>query len=180
VDSHPPERIALPDLVLRRGTVDDATMIAASVTANLDWLAEWMPWAHSAAATVEAQRARMLDVVRQWDEAQAFEYLAISPDTGAHLGNFGMERRAGPGAIDLGYWLTASAAGHGYATAATRALTEAGLALPGIDRVEIHCDEANRRSAAIPERLGYRLDRIQQTEITAPAETGRRQIWVTP
>jgi RimJ/RimL family protein N-acetyltransferase len=44
--------------------------------------------------------------------------------------------------------------------------------------VEIHCDEANVRSAAVPRRLGYRLDRVEDGDRTAPADTGRRMIWV--
>ena len=48
-----------------------------------------------------------------------------------------------------------------------------------MQRVEIHTDEANTISAAIPQRLGYRLDRIDERVPAAPAETGRLQIWVT-
>ena len=44
--------------------------------------------------------------------------------------------------------------------------------------MEIHCDEANVRSAAVPRRLGYRLDRIEDDEVTAPAETGRSMVWI--
>jgi hypothetical protein len=38
----------------------------------------------------------------------------------------------------------------------THALTTATLALPGVERVEIHCDEANVRGQAAV-RLGYRF-----------------------
>ena len=58
------------------------------------------------------------------------------------------------------------------------ALTAAALALPGVERVEIHCDEANRRSAAVPRRLGYRLDRIEADHVSAPGDLGRSMIWV--
>ena len=34
------------------------------------------------------------------------------------------------------------------------------------------------RAAAIPRRLGYRLDRIEAHEREAPGERGRRMIWV--
>ena len=44
--------------------------------------------------------------------------------------------------------------------------------------MEIHCDEANVRSAAVPRRLGYRLDRIEDDDVTAPGEIGRSMIWV--
>ena len=40
------------------------------------------------------------------------------------------------------------------------------------------CDEANDRSRRIPERLGFGLDRTEDVVIEAPAETGRRLIWV--
>ena len=42
----------------------------------------------------------------------------------------------------------------------------------------IVCDEANVRSAAIPKRLGYTLDRVETRPPEAPGETGRMQIWV--
>jgi RimJ/RimL family protein N-acetyltransferase len=63
-------------------------------------------------------------------------------------------------------------------TAAARALTAAALAVEGISRVEIHCDEANVRSAAVARRLGYRLDRIVPDHVSAPADLGRSMIWV--
>ena len=46
--------------------------------------------------------------------------------------------------------------------------------------VEIHTDEANLPSSAIPRRLGYRLERVDQVEARTPAETGRLQVWITP
>lgn len=68
--------------------------------------------------------------------------------------------------------------GRGHATAGARALTAASFALPGIDRVEIRCDEANRASAAVPRKLGYRLTRVIDRPASAPGETGRGMIWV--
>ena len=47
-----------------------------------------------------------------------------------------------------------------------------------VEQVEIHCDEANGASAAVPRRLGYRLDRITDRDIQAPGERGREMIWV--
>ena len=81
--------------------------------------------------------------------------------------------------MEIGYWLRADATGRGIVTAAARALTDAAPALPGVDRVEIHCDEANVRSAAVPRRLGYRLDRIEPDHISAPGDLGRSMIWVS-
>lgn len=45
--------------------------------------------------------------------------------------------RIGPGGLETGYWVHQAHTRRGLATAAAAALTDAALALPGIDRVEI-------------------------------------------
>ncbi|MEA2671278.1 MAG: hypothetical protein QOG45_1498 [Chloroflexota bacterium] len=52
------------------------------------------------------------------------------------------------------------------------------LAIPGVSRVEIHCDAANHASAGVARRLGFRLDRVVDNAVRTPAETGRAMIWV--
>jgi RimJ/RimL family protein N-acetyltransferase len=113
-----------------------------------------------------------------WEAGTDFGFLLLDSGETELLGIFGLHRRIGPAGIELGYWLDRTAVGHGYASAAAEALTLAALKLPDIDRVEIHCDEANVRSQRVPERLGYRLDRIEDVEAKAPAELGRSMIWV--
>jgi RimJ/RimL family protein N-acetyltransferase len=44
--------------------------------------------------------------------------------------------------------------------------------------MEIHCDEANEASAAVPPKLGYRLAGRVEHEPEAPGEAGSRLIWV--
>ena len=46
----------------------------------------------------------------------------------------------------------------GLATEVSAALTHVAFAIHQVDRVEIHCDPANVRSAAIPRKLGYSLE----------------------
>ena len=88
--------------------------------------------------------------------------------------------RRGPGTIEIGYFLHPSAVGHGYATRATAALTEAGRRLRGVHHVLIFCDAANVRSAAIPRRLGYTLSRTEARAVEAPAESGTTLVWEWP
>ena len=96
------------------------------------------------------------------------------------VGCMGLHSRVGPAAIEIGYWLRTDHTGRGLVTACARSLTEAALGLDGIERVEIHCDEANARSRAVPLRLGYRLARVQDDAVTAPGEVGRDMVWVYP
>jgi RimJ/RimL family protein N-acetyltransferase len=97
---------------------------------------------------------------------------------GALVGTIGLHRRVAEDAIEIGYWIAAGQTRRGYGTAAARAVTSLAAALPGIRHVEIHCDEANVASAAIPRKLGYRLDRTEPHEPEAPGERGRRLIWI--
>lgn len=175
----PPELIALPGGVsLRRRALADADALNAATVTNLHHLRPWMEWAASA-PTVEHSRELAQAGVTAWDDGTDFMYLAgLNVQPGSVVGAFGLHGRIGPGALEIGYWVDAAHTGRGIATAAAASLTEAALALPGITRVEIRCDEGNLPSAAIPRRLGYRLDRTVDYTPTAPAETGRKLIWV--
>jgi RimJ/RimL family protein N-acetyltransferase len=174
----PPEVLDVPHGLLSRIREFDADELAHAVAASLDHLRPWMPWATREAADPRAQRKRCHEAQQGWDKGCDYIYVLRPQPSGQLIGCFGLHRRIGPGAIEIGYWVHVDFAGHGYATACAGALTRAGLALPDVARVEIHTDEANTISAAIPRRLGYRLDRIDEYPPDAPAESGRRQIWV--
>ncbi|MGE7432855.1 GNAT family N-acetyltransferase [Kitasatospora sp. NPDC001175] len=179
-EGRPPELIPLPGgFSLRRRTVADAPELNAAVTASLDHLRPWMEWAGET-PSLDHTREMTRAGVDAWQAGSDFMYLLGADDRpGSVVGAFGLHGRIGPGALEIGYWVAVDHVGHGLATAAARALTEAALALPGVGRVEIHCDEGNLASAAVPRKLGYRLDRVDDFAPTAPAETGRRLIWIT-
>jgi RimJ/RimL family protein N-acetyltransferase len=191
----PPERLGAGPLVLRRVAADDAGVIAAAVGASLEHLRPWMPWATPEAADLRTQLVRVAEADELWETGTGFIYVMIARDSepagvppepagrggdpdGEFVGTIGMHRRAADDAVEIGYWIASAQTRHGYATAATRALTPVAVELSGARRVEIHCDEANTASAAIPRKLGYRLDRIEAHEREAPGERGRRMIWV--
>ena len=177
-DSGSPERLDAGPVVLRRQRVEDAAAIAAAVAASLDHLRPWMPWATPDQADPEVQRRRLESETGSWEAGGDHTYLVVDPAGTEVLGAVGLHRRVGPGGLEIGYWLRHSATGRGWMTAAVAAATAAALDLAGIDRVEIHCDVANERSAAIPRRLGYLLDRIEDDGVEAPGETGRSMVWV--
>jgi RimJ/RimL family protein N-acetyltransferase len=176
--SSPPETIELPAGVLSRLREADAEGVAATVLASLDHLRPWMPWATFEAARADVQLGRCREAQTSWQTGSDYQYVIKTDLQGPVIGAIGLHRRIGPDAIEIGYWLHVDYVGHGYATAAAQALTQAAFDLPATGRVEIHTDEANALSAAIPQRLGYQLDRVQVRVPEAPAETGRLQIWV--
>jgi RimJ/RimL family protein N-acetyltransferase len=174
----PPELVEAGLLILRRVRAADAGAIAAAVGASLDHLRPWMAWAVPEAADLRTQQVRVTEADEMWAAGTDYIYSVITADEGTLVGAIGMHRRIGDGGIEIGYWTAVQQTRRGFATAAAQALTSVALGMPGVRRVEIHCDEANIASNAIPRKLGYRLDRIDDHEPEAPGERGRRLIWV--
>jgi RimJ/RimL family protein N-acetyltransferase len=174
-----PERIELSDVgaALRRYRTDDLDSLYAAIEESRDHLRPFLPWADEARAEFAAF---VTEAIQQWVSGTDRNFVIADVETGDQLGGCGLHARVGDGGLEIGYWLRSGATGRGIVTAAARALTDAAMALGDITRVEIHCDEANVRSAAVARRLGYRLARIEPDRIVAPAETGRSMIWVWP
>jgi RimJ/RimL family protein N-acetyltransferase len=170
--------VAAGPLLLRQMEPDDAVAIAAAVGNSLEHLRPWMPWATEDAADHRNQLARIVEAGEMWAAGSDFIYLMMAGDGRTLVGTIGLHRRVGDGGIEIGYWVSVDHLRRGYATEAARAMTSVALGLPGVRRVEIHCDEANVASAAVPRKLGYRLDRVETVEPDAPGEKGRRMIWV--
>jgi RimJ/RimL family protein N-acetyltransferase len=173
----PVEVLEVPHGLLSRTRESDAGQLADAVSASLDHLRRWLTWATEEAADVQAQRKRCREAEAHWADGSEYPYLLRRGQSEQVIGGFDLWR-IGPGAVELGYWVHVDFLRRGYATACARALTQAGLALSDVARVEIRTDEANAISAAIPRRLGYRLDRVDELPPEAPAHSGRQQIWV--
>src|SRR5204863_4732374 len=86
---------------------------------------------------------------------------AVAGGTGLHL-------RHGPAAREIGYWLRADLEGQGLMTETVAALTRVAFEVDRVRWVEIRCDPANARSAAIPRRLGY----THEATLALRTETG--------
>lgn len=162
--------------MLRRVSIDDAEALARAINESIEHLRPWMPWA-AGDVTVESQRAWLSGTPSTWDEGGEYHFAILLAD-GTMVGCCGLARRAGPHALDIGYWVHAAHTRRGVATTAARALTDAGFELEGIERIEIHCDEGNQASAAVAARLGYRLHRTVEVAPVAASETGTRAVWV--
>ena len=172
-----PEELAGGAISLARYRGGETRDLVRAVNESLDHLRPWMPW-----ATTHCTENDLDEFVRrsinEWQRGTNFNYWIREESTGQLVGSVGLHLRLGPEAIEIGYWVHVDWTGRGYAAAAAQALTTAGLGMSDIERVEIHCDEANRASAAVPRRLGYRLDRIEDDQIEAPGEVGRNMVWI--
>jgi RimJ/RimL family protein N-acetyltransferase len=162
-------------VTLRRTTEASVPPIVAVVNANLDHLRPWMPWANGP-ITVETQGEWFRRVDALWAAGHEFTFVVCDSDD-ALIGAAGLHQRGGPGVLEIGYWVAADSCGKGIATAVAAGLSRAASSQPECRRIEIRCDEANARSAAIPRRLGYHLVDIEVRPPLAPGETTRQLVW---
>jgi ribosomal-protein-serine acetyltransferase len=131
----------------------DAGELHALIEANRDYLARWLPWA--AGQTPEdtygfLRRARTQVERNDGFQAAIVEGESIVGVVGYHGVDWAHR------STSLGYWLAESSQGRGAMTAAVEVLTDHAFTTWGLVRVEIRAALENRRSRAIPERLGFR------------------------
>lgn len=152
----------LDSLGVRPLEAADAPELYALIEANREHLARWMPWA---AGQDLAGTERFI--------AEAEEQLARDDGFQARIAPAGeIVGVAGFHSVDrvnrntsIGYWLAEPAQGRGTMTTVVRALLDHAFREWDLHRVEIHCAPENRRSRAIPERLGFREEaRLRETE----------------
>ncbi len=175
--TRPPESIDAGAVLLRRTHPADADPIARAVKESLDHLMPWLSWATPAATTSEAQLERILQLNRDWEAGAAFGYSVLSLDRQTLLGTCGLDKRLARDAAEIGYWIHADHVNRGYATAAAEAVTKVAWGLRDVQRVEIHCNEANLASRAVPRHLGYRMDRLEDEDVDVPGAVGRKMVW---
>jgi RimJ/RimL family protein N-acetyltransferase len=150
-----PYRIETDRLVIRCYEPRDAEPLKAAIDSSLEHLRAWMPWAEHEPQTLEQK----LELVRRFradfDTGESFTYGIFSSDESEVLGGSGLMPRVGPGGLEIGYWIRASAIRRGIATAAVAAQTRVGLEVCGADRIEIRIDPTNAASIGVPLKLGF-------------------------
>jgi ribosomal-protein-serine acetyltransferase len=134
----------------------DADELFALIDANREHLARWMPFVgqtRSAADSLTFIHA----AVRQHEENRSLQMAIVQE--GRIVGVAGFHRIDWTArATSIGYWLAEAHQGAGTMTLAVRALVDYAIRVLGLHRVEIRAGVENRRSRAIPERLGFRED----------------------
>ena len=133
----------------------DASLLKAAVDSSLEHLRPWMPWAYDEPQTLPEKIELLRGFRGRFDLGEDYVYGIFSPRETEVLGGSGLHTRVGPDAFEIGYWVTAAAAGRGYATETTAALTRVGIELAGADRIEIRVDTANEASMKVPRKVGF-------------------------
>ena len=131
----------------------DVDELWALFSSNEEHLAPWLPWARGSQQRERAEKF-VIDALAQARRGDGVQ-LAIT-QFGRIIGIAGYHyvNRA-QCSTSIGYWLHAGAQGRGTMTLAVARLVDHAFGAWELNRVEIRAALHNRRSRAIPERLGF-------------------------
>jgi RimJ/RimL family protein N-acetyltransferase len=151
----PAYRLVTSRLVIRCWDPVDAPLLKNAIDESRDHLAPWMPWASNEPQDLEALIQRLRQFRGNFDLGKDYVYSIFSRDERKVLGGTGLHTRVAADAREIGYWIHKDHINQGLATEVTAAMTKVAFQVDIIQRVEIHCDPLNVRSAAIPRKLGF-------------------------
>ena len=151
----PAYRVETARLVIRCWQPADAPLLKAAIDVSIEHLLPWMPWAANEPTDIETKIALIRRFRGQFDLGQDFTYGIFDREETQALGGTGLHTRLGPDAREIGYWVRADRITQGIAAEAAAALTRVAFEIDKLDRIEIHCDAENVRSAAVPRKLGF-------------------------
>ena len=147
------ETFALTPLELQ-----DAEELFNLTDANRAYLHTWLPW---------------LDSIRRVEDSRAFVRAAQAQSAQNNGAQLAIRYRGrivgvvGHHQIDwrnrltsLGYWIGEEFQGRGLVTTACRALMDHAFGEAGLNRIEVRCAVGNRKSRAVPHRLGFRQEGV--------------------
>ena len=176
--SGPAYRIHTERLILRCWDPVDAPLLKAAIDASVDHLRPWMPWAQDEPQDLQTKIKLLRRFRGDFDLDRNSVYGIFDRDEREVLGGTGLHPRVGAEALEIGYWIHAAHINQGLATETTAALTTVAFEVHAVDRVEIHCDADNVRSAAVPRKLGFTHEAtLHRRTQTADGERRDSMIW---
>ena len=141
-------------LELRPLRLADAEAVFALVQSNRKRLRRWLPWPDNT-HNVQDSRSYIRRVRNQEKLGLAKAFGVWWKDVLVGITGFVWVDPA-RGCVAIGYWLGREAEGQGVMTTAVSALIRHCFRTMKFSRIEIRAGVHNRRSRAIPERLGFR------------------------
>src|SRR5690349_14324855 len=173
------EELRGPQVIVRPYRLEDADELFAAVEESRQHLWPWLPWVvqHQ---TVEDTRDFILRTQAKWLLREEDLTVGIfEASSGRYLGGSGLHVRGWDvPAFEIGYWIRASAEGHGYVAETVKLLTDFAFASLGAQRVMIRCDARNTRSAAVAERLGFVREAHLRNEVRTHTDSALRDTLV--
>lgn len=133
-----------------------AAELFALVDKNRDHLREWLPWLDYSKEENDT-REFIKTTMKQYADGLGFQAaMVFKCKIVGVIGYHPLDRLNRSGGI--GYWLDKQNEGNGLMTKALLKIIELGFGKLDLEKVTISCASENRKSRAVAERLGFKLD----------------------
>jgi ribosomal-protein-serine acetyltransferase len=154
----------LGDFEMRAWREEDVDAALEVVLRNREHLRTYMQWMTDDYSIVDARKFIVEGIKNRLDRKTLGLALIVDEKL---VGSTGFNRLDwNAKACEIGYWIDREAEGKGLVTKACRAMIDYAFGELGMNRVEIRCSTENSRSAAVPARLGFRLEgTLRQAEM---------------
>lgn len=131
----------------------DAEELFALTESNRTYLRTWLPWLDWVTKVADTQKF-IQSSLQQFADNKGF--VAVIRYEGSIAGVIGYNEIDWQNQVGyIGYWLAESYQGQGIITTSCQAIIDYGFFKLNLNRLVIACASQNRRSRAIPERLGF-------------------------
>lgn len=164
-------------LLLRPFRRRDATGLHESVTASLDDLQPWLPWAEGYNRGVAQRFIR--ESIAAWSEGRAFDFtIRAIEDPDRHVGNVSVWPTSPQNHIgEIGYWIRSDENGRGFASEATARAIQIAFEEMNLHKVQLRIAVGNVASDRIAEKLGFQQEGILRDEVRVEGRWLDHTIW---
>ena len=141
------------DLCLIMPDIDLAQIIFTLIEKDREYLGKWLPWVDGTLSVKDTEN-NILERIDKFNkkEAAAF-YVIYKNEIIASVGFVSLDNLKQEG--EIGYWLLSKFQGQGLMTKCVKACINYGFEELRLNKIIIKCASKNRRSSAIPVRLGF-------------------------
>ncbi len=163
-----PEHIQSERLNIRCPELRDVSELYEAIQESLGELIPWMVWAKRS-TTPEETEENLRRAIARFVTREDLRYDFHHKETDRLIACSGLHRIDWDiPKFEIGYWCRTSEQGKGYVTEGVKALSKMAFSRLGAARVEIRCDDLNEKSAAVAERLGFRLEGVLKYDSRSP------------
>ncbi|HDR3890622.1 TPA: GNAT family N-acetyltransferase [Bacillus cereus] len=165
-------------LLIRMPKPGDGKVVYEAIQASKKELRPWMVFAQKEQTEEEVEESIRKSHI-QFLQREDLRLLVFSKETGEFIASAGLHRiNWDIPQFEIGYWIDSRWSGKGYMVEAAKGITEFAFTELKANRVEIRCDSLNKKSRAIPEKLGFKLEGILESASVAVDENGLRDMCV--
>lgn len=143
----------------------DGVAIYEAATESISRVSKWMDWL-SQDYSLDNSRDWAIKAAADWLEGNAFEFVIVDSTDGKVSGCCGLNRINEHDLVcNLGYWVREEKCRLGAATEATILLSEFGLYVLGLRRIEVVVAEGNLSSQGVARKAGAKFEGIQELRL---------------